>query len=204
MVNVNSGRRRRGRLSSLHTVSGASSSRASASLPCLVFAADHGRPSSTQTQPERERWKNTGRSRRQRTESCSWARRTKAVAECSPERCWSMWRQCSRQWAASVLSSPNPSRLSTPSPARDVLSVYVSVYPRGVQPSRTDTARSSTCRTRRSSIWGTRGPYSTMPTDGRCTGQRCPLRCRCSSGSRREWISRQGRRRCWRCRVAPS
>jgi hypothetical protein len=51
-----------------------------ASLPCLVFTADHGRPSSTQTQPERERWKNTGRSRRQRTEDVLLLRRSKEAA----------------------------------------------------------------------------------------------------------------------------
>lgn len=107
-------------------------------------------------------------------------------------------------WAASVLSSPNPSRLSTPSPARDVLPVYVSVYPRGVQPSRTDAARSSTCSTTHSSIWGTWGPCSTMPTDGPWTGQRCPRQYRCLSCSRMEQISRQGRRRCRWCRVASS
>jgi len=67
--------------------------------------------------------------------------------------------------APSVLSPPIPSRHSTPSPARDM---YVSVHPRGAQPSCTHVARSGTCRTRRSSTWGTRGPYSTIPTDGRC------------------------------------
>src|SRR5437764_1208977 len=56
---------------------------------------------------------------------------------------------CNMRTAASVLSSPNPSRLSTPSPARDVPPMYVSIHPRGAQPSRTDAARSWTYRTRR-------------------------------------------------------
>lgn len=98
-------------------------------------------------------------------------------------------------WAALVLSSPSLSQLSTPSPARNVLPVCVSVHLRGAQPSRTDAARSSTCRTRRSGTWGKQGPYTTTPTGGRCGGQRCPRRCRCSSGSRREWISQRERRR---------
>lgn len=49
-----------------------------------------------------------------------------------------------------------------------------------------------------------RARSNTMPTDGRCIGQRFPRRCRCSSGSQREWISQWGRRRCCWCRVALS
>ena len=90
VVKVNSTRRRRDRFSSLRIVSGVLLSRALASLRCLLFAADHSRPLSTQTQRGRERWKSTGRSRPQRMESYSWARRTKAAVEYCSEGCWSM------------------------------------------------------------------------------------------------------------------
>lgn len=63
---------------------------------------------------------------------------------------------------------------STPSPAHDLLPMCVSIRLRGAQPSHRGAARSWTCRTKRSSAWGMRGPCSTMPTDGRCTGQLCP------------------------------
>ncbi len=42
--------------------------------------------------------------------------------------------------------------------------VCVSVHLRGVQPSRTGAARSWICKTRRSSTWGTRGPFMTIPS----------------------------------------
>ena len=71
------------------------------------------------------------------------------------------------------LNPPRPRQLSTSYPC-------VSVHPCDAYPSRTDAARSSTGRTRRS------GTCSTMPHRRALPRSALSASCRCSSGSRRE------------------